>query len=374
MPDTPLTAFFARTRPARKIIVVDFGFLGDTIHLVPVLWEIKRHYPQAELHVLTTPVGSEVLQLVSCVQRAWPLEMQRATRTLRAQWRCWRALRRERFDLALNFNWSDRTLIWTALVGAPWRAAQAGGRRHFWRSWLIPHWLPRQSAELPVFDQRRLALAAGGFDLAPVRWDLRPPAEARRKAELVVPLGAIHLSICASSPLKEWPLANWVALTKRLLAGNPQLRIVATGSRQPREQTQVQALAQQVASDRLTPLLGLTIAELTAALGRCCLHVGADSGVLHLAVAVGRPTISLFRDYHDASAWRPVGAAHRSFSAPCVCVNQPEPPCAARNRPDCLARIEVATIEQAVRQQLASVSPPAPNHDGDATGHNPQPQ
>jgi len=269
-------------------------------------------------------------------------------------------LRRERFDLALNFNWGDRTIIWTALIGARQRLAQAGGRQHFWNSWLISNWMPRQSAALAVFEQRRQALAACGFDLAPVRWDLSPPAEARLKAESVVPLDAIHLSICASSPLKEWPLENWIALTKHLLAENPQLRIVATGSHQPREQEQVRVLAQQVASDRLTPLIGLSIAELTAALGRCRLHVGADSGVLHLAVAVGRPTISLFRDYHDASAWRPVGAAHRSFSLPCVCVNQPDPPCAAKDRADCLARIEVSEVEKAVREQLQLAGlPPA---------------
>ena len=358
MPPAPLNTFFERTRSARKIIVVDFGFLGDTIHLAPVLWEIKRHHPEAELHVLTTPVGCEVLQLVSCVQRAWPLEMQAAKRTLSAQWQCWRALRRERFDLALNFNWADRTMIWTALVGARQRLAQAGGRQHFWNRWLIPHWMPRQSAELAVFEQRRQAWAACGFDLSPVRWELSPPAAARRKAESLVPPEAIHLSICASSPLKEWPLENWIALTKHLLAGNPKLRIVATGSNQPREQEQVRALAQQVASDRLTTLVGLTIAELTAVLGRCRLHVGADSGVLHLAVAVGRPTISLFRDYHDASAWRPVGVAHRSFSVPCVCVNRPEPPCAVGNRADCLASLEVSEVERAVRQQLQLAGPP----------------
>ena len=352
-----LTDLYHQTRDARKVLVVDFGFLGDTIHLVPVLWEIKRHYPQAELHVLTTPVGCEVLQLASCVQRAWPLEMQAAKRTLGAQWRCWQALRREHFDLALNFNWADRTMIWTALVGARQCLAQAGGRRHFWNSWLIPNWMPRQSAELAVFEQRRQALAACGFDLAPVRWDLSPPAAARRKAEAVVPLDAIHLSICASSPLKEWPLENWIALTKPLLAVNPQLRIIATGSHQPREQEQVRALAQQVASDRLKPLIGLSIAELTAALGRCRLHVGADSGVLHLAVAVGLPTISLFRNYHDASAWMPAGAAHRVFSAPCICVNQREQPCAAMNQARCLAAVEVGKVTAAVREQLQIVAP-----------------
>jgi len=62
-----LKRFYERTRNAKKIVVVDLGFLGDTVHLVPALWEIKDHYPQAELHVLSSPLGCEVLQMVRCV-------------------------------------------------------------------------------------------------------------------------------------------------------------------------------------------------------------------------------------------------------------------------------------------------------------------
>src|SRR5208282_4409873 len=70
-----LKNFFERTRAAKKIIAVDFGFLGDSVHLVPALWEIKRHYPAAELHTLSATVGAELLRLAPCVDnaRAFPL-------------------------------------------------------------------------------------------------------------------------------------------------------------------------------------------------------------------------------------------------------------------------------------------------------------
>src|ERR1700690_361083 len=95
-----LTHFYSRTRAARKVIVVDLGFLGDTVHLVPALWELKAAYRQASLHVLTSPVGAEVLALVPCVERAWAIELQRERRTLSQQWEVVRALRREGFDVA----------------------------------------------------------------------------------------------------------------------------------------------------------------------------------------------------------------------------------------------------------------------------------
>src|SRR6516164_731186 len=95
-----LAHFYSRTRAARKIIVVDLGFLGDTVHLVPALWELKEAYRQASLHVLTSAVGDEVLQLASCVDQAWPIEMQPEKRSLLEQWCTVQALRRERFDVA----------------------------------------------------------------------------------------------------------------------------------------------------------------------------------------------------------------------------------------------------------------------------------
>src|SRR2546430_6203518 len=87
-----LAKFYSKTRDARKVIVVDLGFLGDTVHLLPALHELKRNYSRAELHVMTSRVGCEVLGLVSCVDRAWTIEMSRHKRSLRQQWQVLRAL------------------------------------------------------------------------------------------------------------------------------------------------------------------------------------------------------------------------------------------------------------------------------------------
>jgi len=354
-----LADLYRRTRDARKVIVVALGFLGDSIQLIPALWEIKRNYPQAQLHVATTPLGCEMLRLVPCVDRAWPVVRNPQQSSWRRDWEIVKAMRRERFDLAINLSSSDRTILWTALTGARHRVAHTGPRKQFWRTWLIPQWVPRQPPGMPVPEQHLNALAACGLTLSAPRWDVSLPEEAIRKAESLAPAGAIHLSISASTPLKEWPLPNWIELAKRLLALDSQIQLVATASAKPREQERLQSLADALPGERLIALSGLSLAGLAAVLQRCRLHVGADSGVLHLAVAVGLPTVSLFRDYHDASSWTPVGARHRVFLTPCVCVNRPEQPCASTARADCLAKLEVAEIETAVRKQLsvASFSP-----------------
>jgi ADP-heptose:LPS heptosyltransferase len=347
---------YNETRDARKVIVVALGFLGDSLQLIPALWEIKRNYPQAQLHVATTPLGGEVVRLVPCVDRVWPVARNPRQSTWRRDWATVKAMRRERYDLAINLSSSDRTILWTFLTGARCRVAHTGPRTPFWRTWLIPRWVPRQPPGMPAAEQHRQVLAACGLALSAPRWDFSLPEAAQERAEGLVPAGAIHCSVNASSPLKEWPLENWIGWAKQLLASDPQLRLVATASPQPREQERLQGLSRAVGSKRLTALSGLSIAELAAVLRRCRLHVGADSGVLHLAVAVGLPTVSLFRDYHDASAWTPAGPAHRVFLAPCVCVNRKAQPCAPAQRAACLARLDVGQILAATLERLAATA------------------
>ena len=355
---TNSASFYDRTRGARKVSVVDLGFLGDTVHLVPALWEIKRSYPQAALHVLTSTVGAQVLSLVPCVDRAWSMEMDPEKRTLIEQWRVLRALRRERFDVSFNFSGADRSVFTTALVGARWRVAHPGGRGHLWNPWLIADWVPRQDPLLAVYEQRRQMLAACGLSLNQPVWNLRLPAPAVRGAESLVEAGAIHFSINASSPLKEWPLAHWIELAGCLLAADQGIRIVASGSASQTEQHRLKALLIGVDNARLSVLPpGLPIAELAAVLQRCRLHVGGDSGVLHLAIALGVPSVSLFREYHDASAWIPAGATHRALTVPCRCINQREQPCAASGYAECLAGIEPESAAAVIHELLTALPP-----------------
>ena len=342
--DQSFAGFYAQTRAARKILVVDLGFLGDTLHLLPALWEIKRHYPQAELHVLTSTLGADVLALAPCADRAWAVELLPGKRTLRQQWHVLRAVRRERFDLAINFSGADRTIFMTALSGARWKLGHEAVRKHFWNSWLISQWVSRRNPDLPVFEQRRAVLAACGFELAPPRFDLHVPGEASAWAASEIPPAALHLSPNASAWYKEWPLANWIELVHTLLAQQPQLRIVATGSGSDRETTRLKQLASSVGSPRLQTLAALSIARLAALLTRCSAHVGADSGVLHLAVALGRPTVSIFRDYPGLNEWLPRGLHHKHLTAPCPCALQMREACTRQETAQCLAAITPASV------------------------------
>ena len=350
-----LADFATRTRDARKVLVVDLGFLGDTLHTVPALWELRRYYPHAGLHMLAAPVGAEVLALAPCVDRAWAFPLSQPSPPPWKHWGILRALRRERFEVALNFSGADRPLFINALTRAPWRVAHDAGRPHAWRRWLIPNWIPRQSRGLPIFEQRRQVLAQLGFPLGPARFDLALPPAARDWAEANVPAGALHVSINASSPVKEWPLAHWAALARQLLRDQPGRCLVATGSPSPREQARLGEFADAVDDPRLRVFRApLAIAQLAALLARCACHLGADSGVLHLAVAVGIPTFSIFRDYEGLPEWCPSGPVHAAIVEPCPCEAARVWTAACHRQAQCLTRVAPEVVAIRLREHLRS--------------------
>lgn len=350
--------FYQKSREAKKILVVDLGFLGDSIHLIPALWELRRHHPGAALHVLTSPLGVEVLQLVSCVDKAWAFPLGPPSPPWWRHWNIVRQLRRERFDAAFNFGGADRTIFLTALSGARWRMVHEAARKHFWTPWLIQCVVPERDRSLPVFEQRRQVLAACGFDLAPAQFHLKVPAPALDWAREQVPDGSVHLSPNASTHLKEWPLEHSIALVKGLLAQYPALHIIVSGSSRPREQERLRQIATEAGDVRVHVLMDLTLAQLAGVLTRCRLHIGPDSGVIHLAYALGVPTFSIFREYAGLNEWLPRGENHLHRVVPCRCAGKKEPSCLHAPHARCLADVKPDEVLKALDHfQLSGPAP-----------------
>jgi heptosyltransferase-2/heptosyltransferase-3 len=191
---------------------------------------------------------------------------------------------------------------------------------------------------LPVYEQRRQVLAQAGLLLGPApRFELRPPDAARAWAEANVPDSAIHLSINASSPFKEWPVSQWTGLLALLRERG--LSVVATCAMESRERERLDKLAAEAGGANLRIFAGLDIPRLTALLSRCRLHIGADSGAIHLAMALGLPTVGIFRDYAGRAEWTPVASPHRQVSRPCRCSSVIQDDCGRAGTALCLAGI-----------------------------------
>ena len=118
MPDA-ITAkdFLQRTRNARKVMVFGLGFLGDMVHLLPALWMVRQAYPRAELYVGAAAHVASFLECVPWAERVWGYPRFPRHATLGENLDFVRRMRRERFDVLINLNGSDRSSWLTFLSG-----------------------------------------------------------------------------------------------------------------------------------------------------------------------------------------------------------------------------------------------------------------
>jgi len=83
--------------------------------------------------------------------------------------------------------------------------------------------------DITVFEQRRQALGACGFQLEPPRFDLKVDEASQKWAANEVPDGAMHMSINSNNPLKEWPLDHYASMLRAVWQDRPDLRVMASG-------------------------------------------------------------------------------------------------------------------------------------------------
>ena len=160
------------------------------------------------------------------------------------------------------------------------------------------------------------------------------------------PLVGLHAGTGAT--LKNWPSDRWAAVGRTLQA-RVGARIVLTGG--PDERDLATSIAARLNNSPLNLAGTTTLGELAAVLERCDLVLGGDSGPLHIAVAVGTPTIRVYGPT-STKIFGPWGDPSRQVALqaglPCQpCGSLVNPPCGAVSDPACLQAIDVEQVVQA---------------------------
>jgi len=105
----------------------------------------------------------------------------------------------------------------------------------------------------------------------------------------------------SGSERKNWPIANWTELLQQLIATTDFNLLLVGGEA---EGGRLERLASQLAATRLRLARSLPLVELAGQLTSCAAFIGHDSGISHLAAAVGLPGLILWGDTPEA-VWRP---------------------------------------------------------------------
>jgi len=347
----------------RRILVIRPDHLGDLLFAFPAIHLLRAAFPSAAIVALVGPWGRAVIERHPAVDEVRTCEFpgfaRRPKESLLAPYHLLaREARRLRdFDLAVvlrHDHW------WGALL------AHAADIPRRW-GYDIPECAPFLTTAVPYAPGRHAvehnlaliqgACAATGFSCpvadAPIRLEFPfSAAEATFARDLLssrgvsetVPLVAIHPG--AGAAVKLWPPERYARVADALIE-EWGARVVLTGSRD--ELGLAWTVAAAMRHDPVV-LAGMTsLGQLAALLATCNLVIGADSGPLHLAVAVGTPTVHLYgpADPRLFGPWAPQSPGrHRVIMSPRPCAPCHRLDYAASELPahPCMAEIEVAQV------------------------------
>lgn len=314
---TTKQTFLERTRDAKNVMVFGLGFLGDTVHLLPALWMIRRAYPQAELHCAVSSQVTSFMECIPWVNHVWGYMRYPRHATLRENFQFVSELRREKFDVLINLNGSDRSSWLTFFSGARERLGRMpdGGGPPFWKQ-RFTEVVPPPLLPEPIYLQNCRCLESAGFTPAPPEFHVEiKPAHLAAAGLSAADAGSyFHLSPFTTDDRKELRPEQLAELIHALETRWPEKQLVISCAPNEREREKMDSLMRGLRRKPWRVFAGdLNLMQLTAVIQHSAVHLCGDTGTLHMALMTGTPTVSWFRPNPGAKAWIPVGDRHRTL-------------------------------------------------------------
>lgn len=340
----------------RRALVVKLGHHGDVLLATPVLGVLKSHAPRLEVDALVYDATAPMLEGHPALARLHAIE--RASRErgplgrLAAEQRLFRALRARRYDLLVHLGEQYRGAWLARGLGARFSVAPVvPARGRFWKK-SFTHFFPvppgnrRHRVEINLDALRRI-----GVQPAPDERRVRfvPGVEAEQAAaRLAPPQPFVHFHPASRWRFKCWPAAKCAQLIEQLAGDGHAVVITAA----PGETDLVDKILAHTRAP-VTNLAGkLSIKELGALIARARLFIGVDSMPMHLAGAMGVPTVALFGPSGEIE-WGPWGVERRIITSTHSCRPCGFDGCGGGKVSECLEVLPVAAVHAAARELLA---------------------
>ena len=306
----------------RRILVLRPRALGDVLLVTPALRALKASFPDAALHVAVDDGLAALLRRNPSIDRLWLLPRRRPRR--RDWWSLAWQLARQRFDLVIDLHGSPRTALLARLAGRHDRVGYAlRGRGRLYNQRIRRDSDRRGRRALQYAAQVNLDIAArcgalaARTDDASLVFVADAAIDARMRALLERDFpGRPRVGVAAAGTwqAKTYAPAAWAQVADRLVEAGCEVLLLWGPGEQPTAQ------AVQEAMRTPAPLAPPTdLDELAGLVAGLDLLVCTDSGVKHLAVARGTPTLTVFGPTSPA-AWMPPSGPHAWVRTRLPCV------------------------------------------------------
>jgi ADP-heptose:LPS heptosyltransferase len=290
----------------RRIGLLNTAAIGDTVLMTGPIADLRAGFPDAELIFFSGPSNYEIASLIDNVDQVFRLPVFNPLGSLRI-------LRDGKLDILLDFGpWSRLNALLTMYSGAGYVVGfrTRGQARHFGYDLAVEHLSDVHELE----NQRRIVRALG------VETNYEPRLLCGSSGGKVKDFDqgsyvVFHLWPGGSAPRRrEWPIERWVALAEHLARRSH--RIVFTGAGSQRD-------SNEVVIDRMHTSLrhlahnaaGISLSESLQLVNNAKLVVSVNTGVMHIAAALGAPLVAL-NGPTRAERWGPVSEKAIMITSP----------------------------------------------------------
>jgi heptosyltransferase-1 len=273
-----------------RILLVKTSSLGDVIHNLPVVTDLRAHFPDAAIDWVVEEGFADIPRLHPGVRRVIPVALRRWRKSVfaSATWReigAFRAtLKEQSYDLVID----TQGLLKSALIARMARGKRCGytaksarepfAARFYDKAFNVPQDLHA------VQRNRQLAALAADYAAAPA------PDYGIAVAPAPTFTGPTAVLLTATSrDDKLWPEERWIEVGQALHKHGLK-SLLPAGSTAERERAA--RIAQAIPDAAVLPPMRL--AGLAGQLAAARIVIGVDTGLVHLAAALGRPVLALF--------------------------------------------------------------------------------
>jgi 3-deoxy-D-manno-octulosonic-acid transferase/heptosyltransferase-1 len=344
-------------RELKRIALVRLGSLGDIVHALPVAYCLRREFPQAHLAWVVEAEHRQLLEGCNGIDELIVLDTRSWRRGIISKpWReiaeKVRQLRAAGFDLVLELQGLIKSGVVAYISGAKRRL---GFSRQYCREpvsacFTNEHVSPGQD-EVHIIDKNLAFIRYLGLRTSPWEFDLpSSAADIHYIDNFLIEQGLgtgrelVGINPGAGWVTKRWGAERYARLGDRLIGQLKQRVILIWG---PGERELVEDIARRMTH---VPIIACptSVTQLVELTRRCRLFVAGDTGPLHLAAALGVPTVALYGP-SDPARNGPYGSIHETIYHRLECSGCYKRQC---NKLDCMQKIKVEEVLSATERLL----------------------
>jgi len=336
-----------------KILIVRLSAIGDVVHVLPALRSLRSNFPDSKITWLVEDKASDILkdhpdidEVITFPRRKWQrniLKISKITNTLSEIFSFYEKLRKDRYDIVIDFQGNLKSGVMTIMTGSENRIGFEKGYCKEFNYLFTTHRIRPLHKRMHKIDKNLTLLRGLNIETAFHRPELPVSKEDEKyiskffRTNVNDSLPIIVVQPCTSKfgSYKQWPVSNYALLADKILESCEANVIFSWG---PGEIKVVKKIVRNMKHKALVACKTKSIKQLIELIRRANLFIGGDTGPLHIASILDIPTVGIYgpKDpviygpYHSKA----VVVRKELWCSPCKRRTCPDPECMTSILPD----------------------------------------